>query len=86
MAKTKSGGGKGGGGSTSSSVGRRNGGGEKKKSSGVKHTTVKNINGTSKKGYQISNLKEKYKKATGTNPKNCAVKGKKNINICSLLS
>ena len=51
-------------------------GGEKKKSSGVKHTTVKNINGTSKKSYQISHLKEKYKKVTGTNPKNCSEKGK----------
>ena len=51
-------------------------GGEKKKSSGVKHTTVKNINGTSKKSNQISNLKEKYKKVTGTNPKNCSEKGK----------
>ena len=43
----------------------------------VKNTIVKNIKGTSKKANQISSLKEKYKKATGTNRKYCSVKGKK---------
>merc|ERR1712078_422094 len=66
--KSKSGGG------GSSGSGRRCGGGNKKKSV-VKHTSVKNIKGTSKKANQISNLKRKYKKATGTKRKTCAVKG-----------
>lgn len=59
---------------------RRSGGGNKKKS-GVKHTAVKNIKGTSKKANQISNLKKKYKKATGTKRKTCAVKGKETKNV-----
>merc|ERR1712173_110852 len=50
-------------------------GGDKKKRSGLKHTTVKNIKGTSKDSNKINNLKEKYKKATGTNRKYCSVKG-----------